>query len=84
MDQDLSDGRTFDAICLRLIVIGEAIKDLPPHVIADADEIPWADIARMRDRIAHRYFDTDHAIVAAVAGNRIPGLRDAVVRLLGV
>ena len=36
----------------------------------------------MRDRLAHRYFDTSHAIVRATIDNDIPELDLAVHRLL--
>jgi uncharacterized protein with HEPN domain len=35
----------------------------------------------MRDRLAHRYFDTSHAIVAATVTNDLPLLEAAVGRL---
>jgi len=35
----------------------------------------------MRDRLAHRYFDTSHAIVRATIDHDIPELRAAVARL---
>ncbi len=36
----------------------------------------------MRDQLTHRYFDTDHAIVAATCTRDLPELRAAVDRLL--
>lgn len=76
------DGMVFDAIRIRLVEIGEAVKDLDPAVTASEPEIPWADMARMRDQLAHRYFDTSHAIVMATARRDIPVLKAAVERLL--
>lgn len=35
----------------------------------------------MRDRLAHRYFDTSHAIVAATDTKDLPLLEAAVARL---
>lgn len=61
---DLSDGLIFDAVRPRLMEIGEAVKDLPPDLLAAAPSIPWRKIAGMRDQLAHRYFDTSHTIVA--------------------
>jgi uncharacterized protein with HEPN domain len=39
-------------------------------------------MARMRDQLAHRYFDTSHAIVMSTARHDIPLLKAAVERLL--
>jgi uncharacterized protein with HEPN domain len=80
---DTDDDIVFDAIRVRLIEIGEAVKEIPPRRLASEPDIPWSDIAQMRDRLAHHYFDTDHAIVDATARHDVPLLLDAVGRLLG-
>ncbi|GAA2035836.1 hypothetical protein GCM10009819_20450 [Agromyces tropicus] len=72
----------FDAIRIRLVEIGEAVKDLEPAVTSAEPDIPWAEIARMRDQLAHRYFDTTHSIVMTTARRDVPRLRAAVERLL--
>ena len=43
---DLSDGLIFDAVRVRLIEIGEAVKALPTDLVATEPEIPWNEIAR--------------------------------------
>lgn len=53
----------YDACRARLIEIGDAVKNINPDVLATAPEIRWRAIARMRDQLAHHYFDTDHAVV---------------------
>lgn len=80
---DMDDEIVFDAIRIRLIEIGEAVKDLSVDVTDLEPEVPWKDIARMRDHLAHRYFDTTHAIVDATARHDVPHLAAAVGRLLG-
>jgi uncharacterized protein with HEPN domain len=80
---DLSDGLVFDAVRVRLIEIGEAVKALPTDLLETEPGLPWSEIARMRDHLAHRYFDTTHAIVAATVTHDLPQLRQAVTRLLG-
>jgi uncharacterized protein with HEPN domain len=49
---DLADGLVFDAVRVRLIEIGEAVKDLPSDLLAYEPAIPWKEIAGMRDRLA--------------------------------
>jgi uncharacterized protein with HEPN domain len=51
---DLDDGLVYDAVRVRLIEIGEAVKDISPDLLEAAPEIPWKAIARMRDHLAHR------------------------------
>ena len=51
---ELSDELVFDAVRVRLIEIGEAVKALPAELLANEPDLPWAQIAGMRDRLAHR------------------------------
>jgi uncharacterized protein with HEPN domain len=78
----LDDNMAFDAVRVRLIEIGEAVKDIDPELLAQEPSIPWIEISRMRDQLTHRYFDTAHSIVRATAANDIPKLSDAVSRLV--
>lgn len=79
---DLRDELVFDAVRVRLIEIGEAIKALPADLLATEADLPWAQMAGMRDRLAHRYFDTSHAILAATVEQDLPLLEAATRRLL--
>jgi uncharacterized protein with HEPN domain len=47
---DLSDGLVFDAVRIRLLEIGEAVKALPDELLLSEPGIPWRQIARMRDQ----------------------------------
>ncbi|MDA8368155.1 MAG: DUF86 domain-containing protein [Actinomycetota bacterium] len=78
---DLEDGLVFDAVRVRLIEIGEAVsavKSLPADVLAQELTLPRSQISAMRDRLAHRYFDTSHAIVRATVDRDLPDLEGAV------
>ena len=78
---DLGDGLVYDAVRVRLIEIGEAVKAITPGLLETDPAIPWKAIARMRDQLAHRYFDTDHAIVQDVVDNELGPLLAAVQSL---
>jgi uncharacterized protein with HEPN domain len=78
---DLSDGLVFDAVRVRLIEIGEAVKTLSRDLLDQEPAIPWAQIGAMRDRLAHRYFDISHAILQATVDDDLPELEQAVRRL---
>jgi uncharacterized protein with HEPN domain len=75
---DLSDGLIFDAVRIRLLEIGEAVKALPKELLDTQPAIPWREITRMRDHLAHRYFDTAHAILQATVDDDLPELEHAV------
>jgi uncharacterized protein with HEPN domain len=57
--------------------IGEAAKNLED--LADQiPGVPWAQIARMRDRVTHRYFDVDYEVVWDTLTTDLPTLEQAV------
>ena len=78
---DLADGLVFDAVRMRLLEIGEAVKDVDSSLLETEPGVPWEGVARMRDRLAHHYFDTSHAILRATVDKDLPQLEEAVMRL---
>jgi uncharacterized protein with HEPN domain len=78
----LDDGLVFDAVRVRLIEIGAAVRAIDPELLAREPSIPWADVAGMRNHLAHRYFDTAQAIVQATIDSDLPPRIAAVERLL--
>lgn len=52
-----------DAVAMRLLEIGEAVKGIRGELTAAEPEIPWGDIAGMRDFLAHHYFATNPEII---------------------
>lgn len=58
--------------------IGEAVKAITPELLERRPEIQWQAIARMRDHLVHRYFETDHSIVDDVVHNELNPLMAAV------
>lgn len=65
-----------------LEIIGEAVKNLSPSFKAKNQEIEWKEIAGMRDRLIHRYFNVDLDIVYEVLRNRLPELKKTVLNAL--
>jgi uncharacterized protein with HEPN domain len=58
--------------------IGEAAKNLG-DLAEQIPGVPWKQIARMRDRVAHRCFDVDYGVVWDTLISDLPSL-DAAVR----
>lgn len=78
----LDDELIFDGCRVRLIEIGEAVKDLDPQLLDLEPSVPWREIARMRDQLTHRYFDTQREIVQDVIDHDLDALQAAVGTLL--
>ena len=78
----IEDELVFDGYRMRLIEIGEAVKDLPAELTSTEPGIPWREIARMRDHLSHRYFDTKREIVERVLTDDLSRLAATVTRVL--
>lgn len=72
----------FDALLYRLVVIGEAVKALPSDLLARQPQIPWREIARLRDLLAHHYYRVDALVIRRTVETPLSELRDAVALLL--
>ncbi len=71
-----------DALLFQFVVIGEAVKHLAPETRESTPEIPWANIAGLRDLIAHEYFRIDIDRVLEIVNHDLPPLERAIDRLL--
>jgi len=81
-DQFVEDDKTTSAVIRKIEVIGEATKNLPTELRDKYPEVPWTDMARMRDKIIHFYFGVDHEIIWRVAKERLPEIRPLIERIL--
>jgi uncharacterized protein with HEPN domain len=72
-----------DALLFQFVVIGEAVKNLAPETRDSEPEIPWADVAGLRDLIAHEYFRIEIDRVLAIVQRDLSPLEQAIDRLLG-
>lgn len=43
--------------------IGEAVKQLPKEITKEYPNIPWSEIAKMRDILTHHYFGLDDKVL---------------------
>ena len=65
-------------------IIGEAVNSLPDATISARPEIPWRQIAAMRNFLIHEYFNIDEAVVEDVIANDLEPLSVAVNALLEI
>jgi uncharacterized protein with HEPN domain len=73
-----------DGVIRNLEVIGEATKNLSAELRAANQEIPWRQIAGMRDVLIHDYLKVNLARVWRTVVSDLPPLQEAVTRLLSL
>ena len=78
----LKDEKTKSAVVWQIAVIGEAVKHLPRSIRSKHKDVPWSEMARMRDKIAHSYFGIRYEIVWAVVTQRLPLIRPQIEAIL--
>jgi len=81
-EEFLADSLTQDAVTRQLEIIGEATKKISMELRNANSDIPWSDMAGMRDVIIHEYFDVDFDIVYDTVTQRVPELQVKVEQLL--
>lgn len=75
-----------DAICMNLIALGEAVKGLDKitkgELLPNYPEIYWKGVMKMRDKIAHHYFEMDVEVVFKTLKEDIPMVIPVVQRMI--
>jgi uncharacterized protein with HEPN domain len=73
-----------DGVIRQLEIIGEATKQISPQTRKGHDQIPWKDMAGMRDKLIHDYFGVDVEQVWLTAKNDIPFLQQEIETVLNL
>jgi uncharacterized protein with HEPN domain len=81
-DDLLSDQYYSHAVIRAIEVIGEASKNISPRLKEEHPGIAWREIAGMRDKVIHRYFEINWQIVWSVLTNDLPALEAEFSALL--
>ena len=78
----LARKMVIDAVVRNLEIIGEAAKNVPATVKSRHGNIPWKEMAGMRDKVIHFYFGVDREAVWLAAKERIPELKPHIQQVL--
>ena len=77
-----------DSLCMQFIALGEAVKKIDKltdkKLLIMYPNIPWKDIAGMRDILSHHYFDLNADVIYDVTTEYIPNLRDVLKEIMEV
>lgn len=67
----------------RLEIIGEATKNIPEDFRKEHPDIPWREIAGMRDILIHEYFGVDLELTWTTVKENLPNLKQKLSRIIG-
>jgi uncharacterized protein with HEPN domain len=71
-----------DGVIRQLQIIGEATKKISPDIRSKYPDIPWQNIAGMRDKLVHDYFGVDVDAVWITVKNDLPPLISRISEIL--
>jgi len=78
----LVDEKTNFAVVRCLEIIGEATKNIPDAIREKYKDVPWRDMAGMRDKVSHFYFGTDFNKVWLAVKKNFPVLKPRIKQVL--
>lgn len=80
-DEFLNSKQLQDSVIRRIEIIGEATKNIPQGIKDAYPNIPWADMAGMRDILIHRYFGVDLELTWEVAKEEVSELKKEILEI---
>jgi uncharacterized protein with HEPN domain len=80
-DEFKGDDKTSSAVIRKFEIIGEATKDVPASLKQRHPDIPWREMAGMRDRLIHFYFGIKYDLVWRTIKDVIPEVRPLIQKI---
>ena len=81
-DAFFDDPKTQDAVVRNIEIIGEASKRIAEDIRNRYADIPWRDMAGIRDKLIRHYFGIDYEIVWRVVKHEIPVILPQISRII--
>lgn len=78
----LTDIKTQDAVIRNLEINGEATRNLSEELKTMYPDVPWRNMAGVRDRLIHHYFGVNLDIVWQIATIELAGVAPRLNRIL--
>ncbi len=76
------DAKSFDAVMMNFIVIGEMADRISDQLKEDNPQIEWVRIKGFRNLVAHDYFGIDAEEVWQIIINDLPNLNTEIEKIL--
>ncbi|MDP3028281.1 MAG: DUF86 domain-containing protein [Deltaproteobacteria bacterium] len=77
-----ADDKTSSAVIRKLEILGEAAKKIPDEIRLSYPQVPWKEMAGMRDRLIHFYAGVDYPLVWRTIKERLPEVRLHIQKII--
>ena len=77
-----ADDKTAYAVIRALEIIGEATKKVPQNIKESYPQVPWREMAGIRDKLIHDYFGVNLEVIWKTVQEDLPTLRPRILQIL--
>ena len=81
-EQFRKDSKTIDAVIRNFTIIGEAARHIPDEIVQSHPEIPWREMADLRNIIVHEYSGVNEKIIWETIQTDLPGLLSSLRKMV--
>jgi uncharacterized protein with HEPN domain len=76
------DQKTVYAVIYAIEIVGEAARAISPELRKKYSQIPWRDMAGMRDKLIHDYHQVNLRVVWQTATEDLPSVAPKIRKML--
>jgi len=80
--QFTNDAKTSYAVIRAFEIIGQATKEIPEEIKDKYNDLPWKEMAGMRDKLIHAYFGVNLEVVWKTVQEDIPSLKTLIQEVI--
>ena len=78
----ICDDKTSSAVFRKLVVIGEAAKNIPDAIRNQYSQIPWQQLIGLGDDLLDKYYDLNSKLVWDTVKDLMPSVQSSIEKIL--